>query len=85
MVVTVLRNFEAIQGTMASWHGNGNQFGWNLDQRYQESGVQKRCKEMYGDTLASSTIFIFGSIVPSLEELSCCTVAVRSKSVRGPS
>ncbi len=55
----MLRNFEAIHGTMARWHGNGDQLGVNLDQRNQESGVQEGNKEMYGDTLASSTIMFF--------------------------
>ena len=55
----MLRNFEALHSTMAGWHGNGNQYGGNLDQRCQESGVRERIKEMYGDTLASSTIILF--------------------------
>ena len=55
----MLRNFEAIHGNMARWHGNGNQSGGNLDQRNQGSGVQEGIKEMYEDTLASSTIIIF--------------------------
>ena len=73
----MLRIFFGYNDTMAIRHGNGNQFGGNLDQRNQELGLQERIKEMYRDTLGSSRIILFLTSVLMVQMFS----SLRSHSV----